>query len=124
MTPHPPPPPPPSLPPITRPSGRIYRPRRLRVVGWDVLDRQPESWQLAVLGTHDVAVARDAAPRGFHCAFLVNPTRSWVRLGLVRGEPTWLYDDARGAACVVFDERDDPDDDPTDDLADPPEEAP
>jgi hypothetical protein len=95
---------------IRRPNGKLYRPRRLRVVGWDIdwSYHADANWQVAVLGTHDIAVARQLAPQGYHCPYLVNPERDWVRLGMCRGEPTWLRDDLRGAACVVFDESDDP----------------
>lgn len=98
------------LPAITRPNGQPYRPRTLRVVGWDVdwPNHGDTHWQVAVLGTHDIAVARQLAPRGYHCPFLVNPTLGWMRLGMNRGEPTWMHDEIRGAACVIFDESDDP----------------
>lgn len=97
------------LPAITRPNGKVYRPRYLRVVGWDC-DYWSDTvlWQVAVLGTHDIAKAREMAPQGYHCAYLVNPQAGWVRLGYKDGEPTWIFDDIRGAACVVFDESDDP----------------
>lgn len=99
-----------TLPPIVRPNGKLYRPRYLRVTGWDIdWSRDGDvNWQVAVLGTHDVDVAREHAPQGYHCAYLVNPEAGWVRLGMCRGEPTWLHDAVRGAACVIFDESDDP----------------
>jgi hypothetical protein len=100
-----------TLPPIQRPNGKTYRPRTLRVVGWDCYYTQPESWQVAVLGTHDVDVARALARNGYHCPYLVNPETGWVRLGMDRGEPTWVHDDVRGAAAVIFDESDDPPED-------------
>ena len=96
------------LPPITRPNGKPYRPRRLRVVGWNLNTVYPEVLQVAVLGTHEVDKARESAPQGYHCAYLINPTLGWVRLGMSHGEPTWLHDEVRGAACVIFDESDDP----------------
>lgn len=97
-----------ALPPITRPNGKPYRPRRLRVVGWDADKRDGTVWRVAVLGTHDIAVAREHAPQGYHCPYLINPELGWVRLGMCHGEPTWLHDEVRGAACVIFDESDDP----------------
>lgn len=93
---------------IVRPNGKPYRPRSIRVVGWDVDWRDDTLWQVAVLGTHDIAVARQYAAFGYHCPFLINPEAGWVRLGMYRGEPTWIHDDVRGAACVIFDESDDP----------------
>jgi hypothetical protein len=96
------------LEPTTRPNGRVYRPRYIRVVGWDNDDRAGTVWQVAVLGTHDVTLAREYAPQGYHCPYLINPTLGWVRLGMEHGEQTWIHDDVRGAACVIFDESDDP----------------
>jgi hypothetical protein len=52
-----------TLPAIVRPNGKLYRPRYLRVVGWDIMSH---------------------------------------------GEPRWIHDDVKGAACVIFDESDDP----------------
>lgn len=98
------------LPAITRPNGKPYRPRDIRIVGWDVYDTQPETWQVAVLGTHDIVAARRLAPHGYHCPYLINPTLGWVRLGMSNGEPTWVHDEVRGSACVIFDESDDPPD--------------
>lgn len=98
-----------TLPPIVRPNGKTYRPRYLRVVGWDIdwsRDHETE-WQVAVLGTHNVDAAREMAPQGYHCPYLIKPELGWVRLGMNHGEPTWLHDDVRGAACVIFDESDD-----------------
>lgn len=95
-----------TLPPIVRPNGKTYRPRYLRVVGWDCED--DVLWQVAVLGTHDIAAARVLAPQGYHCPHLVNPTLAWMRLTVRDDESTWIYDDVRGAACVIFDESDDP----------------
>jgi hypothetical protein len=97
-----------ALPSVIRPNGKVYRPRRVRVVGWDCDAYEPPFWQVAVLGTHDVEVAREYAPQGYHCAYLVHPHLGWVRLGMCHGEPTWLHDDIRGAAAVIFDESDDP----------------
>lgn len=102
-----------TLPPITRPNGKLYRPRSLRVVGWDDHSTYPESWQVAVLGTHDIARAREEARHGYHCPHLINPETGWVRLGMRRGDPHWVYDEVRGAACVIFDESDDPPEEPT-----------
>lgn len=98
-------------PPITRPNGKLYRPRTIRVVGWD-WEWGDVPWQVAVLGTHNIALARSHAPRGFHCPRLVRPQLSWMRKGMRDGEPFWVVDDVRGAACVVFNESDDPEETP------------
>lgn len=95
-----------TLPAIERPNGKLYRPRRIRVTGWDNIYDHDYAWQVAVLGTHDVDVAREFAPQGYHCPHLINPTLGWIRLGMCHGEPTWLNDEVRGAACVIFDESD------------------
>lgn len=98
------------LPPITRPNGKVYRPRYLRVAGWDIewSPARDVLCQVAVLGTHDVDKARECAPQGYHSPYLINPETGWVRLGLDHGEPKWIHDDVKGAACVIFDESDDP----------------
>lgn len=98
------------LPAIQRPNGKLYRPRRLRVVGWNI-DPYPghdTEWQVAVLGTHDIDQARALAPQGYFCPYLINPERGWVRDGMCHGERTWLHDDVNGQPCVIFDESDDP----------------
>lgn len=99
------------LPAIERPNGKLYRPRKIRVTGWD-----PEDWghgwdrppQTAVLGTHDIEVARQHATSGFTCHYLINPTLGWMRQSMRNGDPWWVDDEVRGAACVIFDESDDP----------------
>lgn len=97
-----------ALPAIARPNGKFYRPRRLRAVGW-----HPEDWgqdgppQTAVLGTHDVETALRYAAHGFTCAHLINPTVGWLRQSIRDGNLWWVPDEARGAACVIFDETDD-----------------
>lgn len=99
-----------ALPPVERPNGKLYRPRKFRVVGWDCDPSGDPEWQVAVLGTHDVAAAREVAKYGFHCPHLVNPTLGWIRQSMRDGERWWAEDEVRGAACVIFDESDDPPD--------------
>jgi len=98
------------LPAIQRPNGKLYRPRSLRV---DYIDNE-NTWgeehpfKTVVLGTHDVAVARERAGSGRVCTYLINPCVDWLRLGYHSGELAWVSDDVKGAACVIFDESDDP----------------
>lgn len=96
------------LPEIVRPNGKVYRPRYLRVTGWDNVWTGDPPFQVAVPGTHDEATARDMAPQGYHCAYLINPRTDWIRGGMIHGEQMWIHDEVRGAACVIFDESDDP----------------
>lgn len=115
-----------TLPPIERPNGKLYRPRAVRVDYMDDEDnwREEYPYKTVVLGTHDVEAARERAVQGRVCQYLTNPRIDWLRLGYASGRLCWINDDERGAACVVFDESDDPPevsaalrgDQPTDEL--------
>ena len=100
-----------ALPPIKRPDGRMYRPHRITVIR---LDNDPtcnqDPWTI-VLGTHDPDFAYQVADgRGGTCDHLAaNPSLEWRRLGWEAGERAWIDDPARGAACVIFTETEDPD---------------
>jgi hypothetical protein len=96
-----------TLKPITRPNGKVYRPRKgLRQVGW--WNDDTYATYVAVLGTHDIDKAREFA-RPYGSPHLVEPEQTWVRKMIQNGdEMVFVYDDRRGAACVVFRESDDP----------------
>lgn len=99
-----------TLPPIERPNGKPYRPRSVRV---DYMDDdgnpfQDYPYKTVVLGTHDVDAARARAQTGRVCEYLINPRADWLRLGYESGQLCWIRDEVRGAACVIFDESDDP----------------
>lgn len=100
-----------SLPPIERPNGKLYRPRKIRVVGFEFDDWYDLPPQTAVLGTHDIDEARKRVSSGHTCYYLTNPRAGWIRLGPCDGELKWIDDPERGAACVIFDESDDPPED-------------
>jgi len=97
-----------SLSPIVRPNGKLYRPRKLRVVFYELPSEDEVYSQTIVLGTHDVELARSVARYGGILHYLTQPHIGWMRLGYDRGEQLWLHDDVRGAACVIFNESDDP----------------
>jgi hypothetical protein len=89
---------------IIRPNGKPYRPRKPpRVVEFE--DYQGSAG-VAVLGTHDVDVARAAAAVALN-QYDLDPAQtslSWWRL-VPWGDwfdRTWIEDAKRGAACVVF----------------------
>jgi hypothetical protein len=99
-----------TLPSIERPNGKLYRPRAVRVDYMDDEDnwREEYPYKTVVLGTHDVDAARERAVQGRVCQYLINPRIDWLRLGYESGRLCWIHDAERGAACVVFDESDDP----------------
>jgi hypothetical protein len=93
-----------SLPAVTRPNGKLYRPRKLHAVLLNVEDNRDE--EVVVLGTHDVLTATvlavsevDSWDFGFEPA---DPVLSWYRQSIRNGDPFYEYDEIRGAACVVF----------------------
>jgi hypothetical protein len=93
-----------SLPAVTRPNGKLYRPRKIRS---EVLyDQDSVESEVVVLGTHDVLTATVLATRdvqsidaGFEPA---DPVLSWYRQSIRNGDPFYEYDEIRGAACVLF----------------------
>lgn len=101
------------LPPIERPNGKMYQPRKLIAVSWSNDGDPLEDWAgCIVLGTHDVDVARLLAERAcgyFHgTRYAVKPSRVWVRDGFENGERIWVYDEVRGRAGVRWVASDDP----------------
>ena len=97
-------------PPVTRPNGKLYRPRSIRVDYIDDDGNHPENYpaKTVVLGTHDIAIAQQRVSTGRACQYLISPRTAWLRLGFEGGELRWVHDEAHGAACVIFDESDDP----------------
>jgi hypothetical protein len=93
------------LPPITRPNGKLYRPRMIKAAAWD--DTSGDLGGVFVLGTHDIERARPLAVRAiqaWHDSSMtaVRPELRWVRSGIANGEPTWLDDPVRGRAAVEW----------------------
>lgn len=91
---------------VTRPNGQIYRPRKPIAVVMIENEHRGET-EIIVLRTHDVDVARPIAEREARLQGVDWPDDcvwqlSWARKTIRDGEPWWEYDDARGAACVVF----------------------
>lgn len=85
--------------PVTRPNGKVYRPRKPpRAVP---VEDDRDGSTVYVLGTHDVERARALAQR----VTTVCPyprAESWHRLGMRNGDPYYVYDDVRGAPSLVF----------------------
>lgn len=90
---------------VTRPNGKLYRPRKgLRQIGyWD--DTYGES-RVVVLGTHDIEKAR-AFATPYECEYLVEGRKCWAKSVMRNGE-RFIATDAteRGAAAVDFRESD------------------
>lgn len=90
---------------ITRPNGKLYRPRK--VTANAVVDEDEALCGVIVLGTHDVdRAARLAAEyarwqlgAGYTAA---GPLAGWFREGYESGHLRWLDDSERGRAGVWF----------------------
>lgn len=94
-----------ALTPVTRPDGRLYRPRKLRAFLLNEDDLYQDV-QVLVLGTHDIAVARAVAAvavRHWDSGYLpCNPVTGWWRQGM-RDHADWFEpDERRGRAGVLF----------------------
>jgi len=92
--------------PITRPNGKVYRPRKVMCHALSNEDTGTLT-AVIVLGTHDVDAARELASRvGPYWADedvkLGGAEVSWWRKGYCWGALCWLEDDVRGAAGVRF----------------------
>lgn len=99
--------------PITRPNGKVYRPRKLVAHAWeDPWDYTGAQSGVVVLGSNDVARVSEFAVEMCNYWFLgyyaVNPRTGWYRLGYQSGELRWLIDEECGRAGVFFDAADDP----------------
>ncbi len=94
-----------SLPPVVRPDGRLYRPRKL--AAYPVTDDGGDFSGVLVLGTHDPAVAQPAADElarqeagsGWRA---VSPVPGWWRDGLMLSQRCWIGDEINGRAGVLF----------------------
>lgn len=92
---------------ITRPDGRVYRPRK--IAGYPVADADDLISGVCILGTHDMAVAQ---PLADECAaywvetgyVAAGPETGWFREGYENGRPMWQRDEVRGRAGVMFHE--------------------
>lgn len=91
--------------PVTRPDGRIYKPRKRPVA--ELLDNSDSDWRgpeqlVYVLRTHDIERARSLAERVAVGYELKAPLQTWTRLTIRRGEPEFEYDAVRGVPVVIF----------------------
>lgn len=93
------------LPPITRPDGRIYRPRAIKA--HVLADEDDIMCGVMVTGTHDeeraaslarVLVASELG-RGYEPVY---SGCGWWRDGFECGRRCWVTDEVRGAAGVLF----------------------
>jgi hypothetical protein len=87
---------------ITRPNGKPYRSRRVTA---QAIGEEDEG--VLVLGTHDLAraqaladqTAKRIAGSGYVAA---DPWRGWWRDGFENGRRSWVTDEVRGRAGVLF----------------------
>lgn len=97
--------------PITRPSGKPYRPRKpgLRAHSWQNPD---DDCGVIVFGTLDPDRAHSFAVemcRHWHgLPEAISPEPGWWRQTFVDGELRWVYDAVRGAPGVMFTAEDAP----------------
>lgn len=93
------------LAPVTRPDGRVYRPRK--IVACAVADDDECLSGVTVLGTHDMTIAQREADwyaqwqlgRG---SAALDPETGWFREGYEDGRPMWIRDPVKGRAGVMF----------------------
>lgn len=93
--------------PVTRPNGKVYRPRRITVAPWE--NDTVHSWSAGVyvLGTHNLFLSRplaqDAIARHFDPRLVPGrPDLCWVRDGFHYGDRAWVDDEVRGRAAVCW----------------------
>lgn len=93
------------LDPVTRPNGKVYRPRLIR--GEVLYDDDTIESQVLVLGTHDIYRAEAFAFRVVQSVdknyTVHSPRLGWWRHTVRDYEPYFEPDEVRGAAGVMFD---------------------
>jgi hypothetical protein len=94
------------LTPVTRPNGKVYRPRK--ITARPVADSDELLCGVVVLGTHDTGRAKPLADALAHQEFAgfeaTDPETGWFREGYESGQPVWIRDDVHGRAGVWFHE--------------------
>ena len=95
------------LAPVTRPNGKVYRPRKIVTWSWENEGYPDDECGAVVLGTHDAEKAKmladHAVKRWFDDALIATkPEVAWFRLGYLSGVLTWLRDPVNGRAGVMF----------------------
>lgn len=94
-----------ALVPVTRPDGRVYRPRK--IVAWPVVDGDEIIIAVIIAGTHDLGVAQKLADQ--YAAWqlgtgtvAVSPETGWFRDGYEGGGRQWIDDPVYGRAGIMF----------------------
>lgn len=92
---------------VVRPNGKTYRARKVRMCVWDNGGYHNDDKGVVVLGTHDVEQATAVAHEGVrywfdHELIATKPEVGWFRLGYHFGEQSWMRDQIKGAAGVMF----------------------
>jgi hypothetical protein len=94
------------LPPVERPNGKMYRPKKIVARLLDDRNGDRDSMVL-VTGTHDIEFATTLAS-GLVSDWIGKEYRpvysgcGWWRDGMENGEQCWVDDDVRGSAGVMF----------------------
>jgi hypothetical protein len=90
--------------PVTRPNGKVYRPRK-QPHAEACKDNYYGEPGVIVVGTHDVDRAErlaNAVGGLDEPAFLYPRKREWRRDGMHCGQREWVFDEEHGVPCVVF----------------------
>lgn len=95
--------------PITRPNGKVYRPRKTVTHPWDNTETDPSRGRCGVyvFGTHDIEATRAEAAdaiRYYHDSSMTasDPQLVWVRDAIEYGQRVWMHDAVRGRAAVQW----------------------
>lgn len=93
--------------PITRPNGKLYRPRKLIAAAVD--DGDGGVGGVMILGTHDTGRAQAFANEYAmwvtdEKVTAIKPLPGWYREGFSGGELRWISDEEHGRAGVWFQE--------------------
>ena len=93
-----------TLPPIVRPNGKTYQPRKLTV---EPIERPDGDYAVIVFGTHDVETAQPLADERVRAdvdpSYVAGePHLGWWRDGYQHGERAWVWDDELGRAGIRF----------------------
>lgn len=91
--------------PIERPSGSLYRPRKL--VAYSVTDDDELVAGAVVFGTHDadqaLPLAQEVIDRELGREYVpIEPCKVWWRDGFESGRRAWITDEEHGRAGVWF----------------------
>ena len=93
--------------PVTRPNGKVYRPRKVSAHHWSNQEvGYSDDRGVVILGTQDFEACREFATRMAQYwdlgTVVDNPRVGWFRDGYQYGNRWWVDDTERGAAGVIW----------------------